>query len=519
MKTAIEEFEDNLREAYCAISQDGHVPSDRVYNMDEIALVVENPGAEVPQGVLTACCCVRADGHVLPPFVIFPRAEMRGSLFRGYEPGVCGVASVDGVVDERLFALALRHFGDVTHASRRRKVALIVDDAEHHVTIETIDYCRERGIELVTLPPHSAGLLQPLQRHVFKTLKAHFNSACADFRAINAEHAVSVRDASTLFNAIRPHAFTVENVVLGFNETGLYPLDETMFAEMDAQPTRLVDEEAPPAQLEHRIALVPSDVRSEDASSDDETAAGSRLTKYERRLAECFEESPLDEYFNGLAFGLDELEAHGGIAPDRVYNMDEIELVVRTDEDESKLRLVCCCAVNAAGASVPPFFVYPSGQPPLECGIEGARACTVDQFEREDQIFAAMLAHFVERVAPTPLSRVLLVVDDDHCHVTVGTIDLCAENGVVLVSVPAHTRQPLQPLEKLLFKQLTVGFAGECNRFAQKHAERPMTMADMVAALVKVYEKVFEAKAITGSFQQVGIWPLSEDRINAAARS
>lgn len=533
VKTAIDEFGDNLREAYCAIAHDGYVPSDRVFNLDEIALVVENADAE--KVVVTACCCVSANGYALPPFMIFPCHKFRRQLLKGYASGVCGIASSEGVVDDHLFLLVLQHFRDLVRTTPQYKAVLIVDDDECHVTINSIDFCERWGIELVTLPPQSAGRLQPIERYTYKMLKSYFNSACAKFRATNADYAVSVYDVSALFNSIYPLAFTEENIIRGFNETGLYPLDERVFAEVDALPKKLVKDDLPPGSLNQNIELVPTDICSTDgsdvsegestgesvtASDDEECVYSSLVTEYERELAENFEKTPMKEYFNGLVFALCELESYGGISADRVFNMDEIELVVRMSElEKSGLRLVSCCCVNAAGESVPPMFVYPNADGPLDSGIEGARCYTIDQFEHENDVFVAMLQHFAEHVKPTPQNRVLLVIDDEHSHVTVKSIDFCFEHGILLVTVPSQATVPLQPLEKTLFSRLTLNFSAECDHFLEENDGRRITMGDMLVIFKNVYKKVFDRDVVVSSFYETGIWPLNENTINAIASS
>lgn len=534
VKTAIDEFEENLREAYCAIAQDGYVPSDRVFNLDEIALVVDNLPSE--KIVMTACCCVAANGHALPPFMIFPRHKFHSQLLQGYSAGVCGVASREGVIDDHLFLQVLQHFVDLTHTSRYRKTVLIVDDNDYHITIRSIDFCQNWGIELVTLPPQSAGKLQPIERYTYKILKSYFNRACSRFHETNPGYKVSVYDVSALFNTIYPLAFTEENIIRGFNETGLYPLDEKVFAEINTLPTKLVNDELSPELLTHNIELVPSSicspVRSDPSEEESESAESFRVFKdadgvqssfvseYECRLAENFEETPMEEYSNGLAFGFEQLESHGGISPDRIFNMDEIELVVRMSENEtSGLRLVSGCCVNAAGKSVPPMFVCPNVEEPLDCGIKGARIYTIDQFENENEVFLAMLEHFVEHISSTPQNRVLLVVDDEHSHVTIKSMDFCFEHGIVLVTVPSQSSTPLQPLEKTLFSRLTLNFSAECDRFMEENDGCQITMADMLFMFENVYEKAFNKDVIKYSFKEVGIWPLNVDKINAVCLS
>ena len=55
-----------------------------------------------------------------------------------------------------------------------RPVILLTDGHKTHINIDVIDLCRENGIILFCLPPHTTHALQPLDVAVFKALKDSF---------------------------------------------------------------------------------------------------------------------------------------------------------------------------------------------------------------------------------------------------------------------------------------------------------------------------------------------------------
>ena len=55
---------------------------------------------------------------------------------------------------------------------------MIFDGHKSHTkSLELINYSRENGLFLLSLPPHTTHNLQPLDRAVFKPLKSNFNNA------------------------------------------------------------------------------------------------------------------------------------------------------------------------------------------------------------------------------------------------------------------------------------------------------------------------------------------------------
>ena len=57
-------------------------------------------------------------------------------------------------------------------------VLLILDNQSSHLSIEQIKYCYQKGVVVLTLPPHCSHKLQPLDRSVFGPFKKYVSSAC-----------------------------------------------------------------------------------------------------------------------------------------------------------------------------------------------------------------------------------------------------------------------------------------------------------------------------------------------------
>lgn len=62
-----------------------------------------------------------------------------------------------------------------------QKVLLMVDGHKSHETIEAIEFCIEKAIELYELPPHMTHCLQPLDVGFFGPLKTNWNVAQEEY--------------------------------------------------------------------------------------------------------------------------------------------------------------------------------------------------------------------------------------------------------------------------------------------------------------------------------------------------
>ena len=75
----------------------------------------------------------------------------------------------------------MQHFVAVTKCSKEHLGLILLDNHESHLSIALLDYCRDNGIVLLTLPPHCSHKLQPLDRTVFGPFKKYVNTASDDW--------------------------------------------------------------------------------------------------------------------------------------------------------------------------------------------------------------------------------------------------------------------------------------------------------------------------------------------------
>ena len=164
-----------------------------IWNVDETGCTtVQNPGKVVTergkkqvgsstsaeQGELvTVEYCVNAVGNVIPPLLVFPRVHFRDHFLNGAPTGAIGRASRSGWMNEELFSDYIQHFIQHTRCTKERKVLIVLDNVESHITIRSIDLARENGVVLLTLPPHTSHRLQPLDRAVYRPFKKAYNVA------------------------------------------------------------------------------------------------------------------------------------------------------------------------------------------------------------------------------------------------------------------------------------------------------------------------------------------------------
>ncbi|CAH1974021.1 unnamed protein product [Acanthoscelides obtectus] len=161
----------------------------RIYNFDETGIsTVQKPGKILgPKGIkqvgaatswergknITVSCIMSAAGEYIPPMFIFPRQRMSHNLAKRGPPNAIYHCSHNGWITEELFVTWLHHFIFHAKPTKEQPVLLVMDNHKTHTTLTAYNVCKEYGIIVVTLQPHSSHHLQPLDITLFSISLSH----------------------------------------------------------------------------------------------------------------------------------------------------------------------------------------------------------------------------------------------------------------------------------------------------------------------------------------------------------
>lgn len=231
----------------------------RIYNLDETGVTtVQNPGRVVSskgkrqvgatssqeRGELsTLCCCVNAAGMHIPPFFIFPRVHMKNSFMNGAPPGARGEAAKTGYMNGEIFAEKYLPFLiSQTHCTVDEPILLILDNHSSHISLQVVELCKNAGIVLLTLPPHTSHKLQPLDRSVYGPLKTFYYRALDDWMRTYPGRSVSIYEVGQLTSKAFGLSMTPVNIQSGFRASGIHPFNRDIFTDDEFQPAEVTDQ-------------------------------------------------------------------------------------------------------------------------------------------------------------------------------------------------------------------------------------------------------------------------------------
>lgn len=180
----VQKFYDTLSSAY-----DKHSYGvDHIWNYDETCLqagrncgmwVIAKRGSQNVPNILpksrewiTILCCVNAIGTSIPGFYLFKGKNQLKNYIQNCEPGACMAAHPHAWMIKELFLSWLFHFAALVPSgiSPNNRHLLILDGHGNHMVVQTIEEANNLGIDLLTLPTHTAHRLQPLDVRLYTAL-------------------------------------------------------------------------------------------------------------------------------------------------------------------------------------------------------------------------------------------------------------------------------------------------------------------------------------------------------------
>ena len=253
----VNQFFDNLG----SVLDQYHFQPYNIYNVDETGVTtVQKPDRIIAEKglkqvgaitsgergkLVTITVAVNASGNMIPPFFVFPRARFHDYFLAKGPAGAEGSANPNGWMQSEDFLKFMKHFVAVTKCSKISPVLLILDNHPSHLSIELIEYCRQKGVVLLTLPPHCSHKMQPLDRSVFGPFKKYVNSACDNWMKNHPGKHMTIYDIPHIVNLALPLAATPVNIQNGFSVCGISPFNNHIFTNNDFLASYVTNRECP----------------------------------------------------------------------------------------------------------------------------------------------------------------------------------------------------------------------------------------------------------------------------------
>ncbi|CAH2101074.1 unnamed protein product [Euphydryas editha] len=243
--------------------------------------------------------------------------------------------------------------------------------------------------------------------------------------------------------------------------------------------------------------------------------------------ATSFNRANVDDFFNNL----ESVMVRYNFLPGSIYNVDEtgistvhkpgkvlapkgIRQLGKMTSGERGVNTTMIACINAVGNAVPPVFIFPrvfykdnmlKGAPPGSLGVANKSGWSTEP------IFKKFLGHFIKFTKPTKENPVLVIIDNHETHISIEIIDIARENGIILLTLPPHTSNHLQPLDRTVFGPFKSQYSQAADRWVLNHPGKCITIYDVAGIAGEAYGVSFTPKNIVKGFEVTGIYPYNRN--------
>lgn len=219
--------------------------------------------------------------------------------------------------------------------------------------------------------------------------------------------------------------------------------------------------------------------------------------------------------------------------PHRIFNMDEtgiqltnvpgkvvaikgskcVQTLTPKEKGES-ISIIAC--MNAEGVYLPPVLIM-KGVRKFANRIDGLPPASDIYMNKKSSYINAelFLKWFKEIFLPRkPKEKVLLILDGHTSHCNNYDLHKLAEDtGVVLLCLPSHTTQALQPLDRTFFKPFKTYYKQEAQDWIFSNKDRTLNR-DVVGKLIgNAWKRAATVQNAISGFDATGIYPFNRNKI------
>ena len=192
----------------------------------------------------TVLSFVSAGGKVCPPLVIHKGQRVQ-ETWRLKAPGDIQLsATTKGYITKSRFHQYGVHF--IKYLKKEglanKKNLLIVDGHKSHLyNLPFYEAMRANGIEVLTIPPHTSHVLQPVDSVPFAQFKKNWEKNLRRYNTTHSGRLLNKIDFWEVFSPSLNQAMTTKNIMAGFRSTGIYPYDPLAIPPSSMAPSEVTD--------------------------------------------------------------------------------------------------------------------------------------------------------------------------------------------------------------------------------------------------------------------------------------
>lgn len=233
----------------------------------------------------------------------------------------------------------------------------------------------------------------------------------------------------------------------------------------------------------------------------------------------------------GFFYLLEKIIDENSLAPTNIFNVEESgfstvqkkaqrivglkgkKQVGAATSGERGVNTTAVCCASVSGQFVPPMLIFKRKRqnPELANGAPLGSIVTVSESGYiNSTLFVEWLKHFIKNVKPTLENKVLLLLDGHTTHSkNLDALYLAKANGIIMLQLPGHTTNRIQPLDVSFFKPLSTYYIQSTEKWLRSNPGRQVTQYQVAKLFGEAYERAAMIGNIVNGFKASGVWPVN----------
>lgn len=243
--------------------------------------------------------------------------------------------------------------------------------------------------------------------------------------------------------------------------------------------------------------------------------------------ATAFNHHTVGAFFNLLETSYAELSVTGA----QIFNLDEtgittvhkvpkviaakgVKQIGQVTSRERGELVTMCCAISASGTAIPPVFIFPrknfrdlmmNGAP------EGSLGLAYQSGWMTSENFVLVIDHLIKNIRPSKDYPVIVTMDNHESHISYEALEKAKDNYIRIITLPPHTSNKTQPLDRTIFGPLKGAFNKAANSWMLRNPGKTLTIYQLAELGGSAFMKAATPINIASGFRVSGVWPLNKD--------
>lgn len=213
-------------------------------------------------------------------------------------------------------------------------------------------------------------------------------------------------------------------------------------------------------------------------------------------------------------YNLDETGVSTVQTPKRILAPKGVKQLNKATSAERGNLVTVCCIIQASGSAIPPVIVFPRvhfkehmlvGAPAGSLGLASPSGWM------NSELFIKVIEHFIKHTHSSKENPTLLLLDNHESHLSIGALNLAKANGIIILTIPPHCSNKLQPLDISVYKSFQSNYNSAIESWMLHHPGVPVTIYQVADFIGTAFERSMTPSNIGSGFRKAGIFPFDEN--------